>query len=112
MTDPRPIYDSKLKNNKPDMEVDLENGRALLFYSGSYCNPCKQITPYFKELKSIYPQVKFYKLDVGKNRESSDMFDITVLPTFVLIKDGIVIKKITGARKELLKSSISELCKL
>ncbi len=112
MTDSQPIHDFRIENNELDVEVDIENGRTVLFYTGSYCNSCKQITPYFKELKSIYPQVKFYKLDVSKNRDSSEMFDITVLPTFVLIKDGIVIKKITGARKELLKSSISELCKL
>ena len=112
MTEPRPIYDSKVENNEVDIEVDVENGKTVLFYSGSYCNPCKQIIPYFKVLKSIYPQLKFYKLDVNKNRDSSEMFNITVLPTFVLIKDGIVIKKITGARKEVLNSSISELNKL
>lgn len=33
-------------------------------FTASWCGPCKMIGPYFDELSSKYPSVKFVKCDV------------------------------------------------
>ncbi|CAL5342955.1 unnamed protein product [Camellia sinensis] len=64
-----------------------------------WCGPCKVIAPKFKELSEKYLDVVFLKLDCNKdNKPLAKELGIKVVPTFKILKDGKVVKEVTGAK--------------
>ena len=63
----------------------------------TWCGPCQQMAPTMdaleKEFGSIY---KFAKLNVDEARELSIQYGVTSVPTFVFIKNNVVMGKETG----------------
>ncbi|KAF6162302.1 hypothetical protein GIB67_008431 [Kingdonia uniflora] len=66
-----------------------------------WCGPCKVISPKYKELSEKYLDVVFMKLDCNQdNRPLAKELGIKVVPTFKILKDGKVVKEVTGAKLE------------
>ena len=86
----------EVKDNYFDLSTDKY---IFLFFTASWCGPCKSIKPKIDEIagKIINPNVIFYKIDISENEELADKMNITSVPTFVLIKDGKIIKHFVGA---------------
>lgn len=79
-------------------------------FFGEWCNPCKAQEPIIEELKTKYPQVKFEKIDVDKNRKESERFKIIALPTIIIQKDGLLIKKFIGVTyKKIIEKELDNL---
>lgn len=55
------------------------------------------VAPIVEELADEFPEVKVYKVDVDENQELALANKVASIPTFLLYKDGEVIKKIVGA---------------
>jgi thioredoxin 1 len=69
----------------------------VLYFTADWCNPCKKVKPIVEEInrESIN---KFKIIDVDSEIELVKRFEIRSVPTFILLKDGIEIKRITGAQ--------------
>ena len=69
----------------------------VLYFTADWCNPCKKVKPVVEEMnrESI---TKFKLVDVDSEMELAKRFEIRSVPTFILIKDGEEIKRITGAQ--------------
>jgi thioredoxin 1 len=69
----------------------------VLYFTADWCNPCKKVRPIVEEInrESIN---KFQIIDVDLEMELVKRFEIRSVPTFILLKDGIEIKRITGAK--------------
>ncbi|CAD5162906.1 thioredoxin F1, chloroplastic-like [Musa acuminata AAA Group] len=64
-----------------------------------WCGPCKVMAPKFKELSEKHLDVVFMKLDCNQeNRPLAKELGIKVVPTFKILKDGKVVKEVTGAK--------------
>ena len=76
---------------------------AAYYFTADWCGPCKKVRPVVEEINqdSI---VKFQLVDVDSELELVRAFEIKSVPTFIIIKDGEVANRITGAktRQELL----------
>ena len=72
-------------------------GKVLLDFYADWCGPCSRIAPMFAKLAELYPEVVFLKANVDDIPELSDEFGVTVLPTFVFLKDGVVFHRTEGA---------------
>ena len=73
----------------------------LLFFTASWCGPCKRIYPQIEELyKNLNKDIiKIYKLDVDdeENTEICKIFKIESMPSFCLVKDKQCINTFKGA---------------
>lgn len=79
------------------------NNKVLLLFSGSFCNPCKKILPFFIELSNIYNNIKFVKIDVNEYDELADNYNVKFIPHFIYFENGMKIKEYTGiSEKEIL----------
>ncbi|XP_030458956.1 thioredoxin F2, chloroplastic-like [Syzygium oleosum] len=79
-------------NSAPDKTVVLD------MYT-QWCGPCKIIAPKFQELAEKYLDVVFLKLDCNQeNKPLAKELGIRVVPTFKILKEGKIVKEVTGAK--------------
>ena len=77
-------------------EIPLK-GSVVIDFFATWCGPCKKIAPAFEKLAEVYPSIAFLKVDVDESGELVDRYEVQAMPTFIFIKDGVVVKRIEGA---------------
>ena len=103
-----------LNQNKKTVSkfTELVNGKTpvLVDVFADWCAPCKTISPKLKEVKStLNESIKIIKIDIDKNQQIADKFQIKGVPTLLLFKNGEIIWKHAGLiQKEELLSIIKE----
>ena len=65
-------------------------------YTASWCQPCKQLAPVFKELQNEIKNVQFQTIDVDENREHTSQVGISSVPTVIFEKDGQQVYRFSG----------------
>jgi thioredoxin 1 len=76
------------------------------FYA-DWCGPCKMQAPIFEDLaKDFSDKVEFQKINVDKEGDLALEKGIMVVPTIILEKDGVEVRKWMGvtAKEELIKA--------
>ena len=93
--------------NSSNFSEKISKGKSLVDFWASWCGPCMMFAPTFEETSKETKDVKFYKLDVDKNGDIAQHYEIRGIPTLILFEDGKEIKRITGMRsKEELKKEL------
>ncbi len=83
-------FESLVKNSSLPVVVD--------FYA-VWCMPCKMMAPIFEELaKKFAGKVRFVKVNIDKIRSLAAEFMIQGVPSFIFIKNGEEVNRITGGR--------------
>ncbi|XP_075066994.1 thioredoxin-like isoform X2 [Mixophyes fleayi] len=95
-----------------ELEQELrEAGRKLCvvaFTSGN-CGPCRVTTPCLEDMSLEMPDVVFRKIDVKKNDEILEQFQITGVPAFFFFKNCQLLFKFQGGNTDFLKKKVQEL---
>jgi thioredoxin 1 len=65
-------------------------------FTATWCGPCKQLTPVFKELKNEITEVTFETIDVDQNREAAIEQGIVSIPTVILEQNGEQVYRFSG----------------
>lgn len=86
-----------------DYKDYLENNKNIfLYFTASWCGPCKRTKPHFENaentLSSLVPDfdLSFVIIDVDEAPSASTDFSIECMPTFILVKDGLVVDRVMG----------------
>lgn len=78
---------------------DIKNsGTVLLDFYAEWCGPCKMLSPIISEIADERPDVTVGKINVDTEPALSREFNIYSIPTIVVLKDGVEVKRATGAR--------------
>jgi thioredoxin 1 len=86
----------------------------LLYFTASWCGPCKRIYPLIEQLSDGFDEeiIKIFKVDIDNNDELSEKLNIKSVPTFFLYKRKEYIDQCGGSDilkvKELLKNINNE----
>lgn len=70
---------------------------AAYYFTADWCGPCKKVRPVVEQINQD-STVKFQLVDVDSELELVRAFEIKSVPTFIIIKDGEVVNRITGAK--------------
>ncbi|XP_057514325.1 TPR repeat-containing thioredoxin TDX [Actinidia eriantha] len=81
---------------------------AVLYFTATWCGPCRFIAPLFTSLAGKYPKVVFLKVDIDEARDAAARWNISSVPTFFFIKNGKEIDKVVGADKSSLEKKIAQ----
>ena len=72
--------------------------KTVFYFTADWCTPCKRVKPIVEELNREQADARFQIIDVDIEMELAKKFEIRSVPTFILIKDGVEINRLTGAQ--------------
>jgi thioredoxin 1 len=72
--------------------------KHVLYFTAEWCNPCKKVRPIVDEINREYSDAKFIVIDADSEIELAKNFGVKSIPTFILIKDGEEVSRLTGAK--------------
>jgi thioredoxin 1 len=70
----------------------INSGKPVLVdFFAEWCGPCKMMSPILKQAKEVLgDKATIIKVDVDRNPEAAQHFNVQGVPTLILFKDGKV----------------------
>ena len=69
----------------------------LTRFTAPWCAPCRMLAPVLMELEKEHPEVEFQTVDIDKNPEAGEAYQIRSVPTVVFLKNETHVKTLVGA---------------
>lgn len=88
------------------------NKNVVIDFHAVWCGPCKATAPVFEKLAESLTNpgtMIFVKCDVDECVEVARKYNVTAMPTFVVFKDAVEIKRVQGANIPALSAVVKEL---
>ena len=87
-----------ITKNSFEQEVIRTNQKVLLDFWAPWCGPCKMVSPILDEIARERPDIKVCKVNVDEEMELARKYRIFSIPTMMVLQDGQIQHKMTGAR--------------
>jgi len=85
--------------NESDFDHKVAKGITLVDFYADWCGPCRMLTPVLEQIaKAVHGKVTIAKVDIDDNQRIATQFQVTSVPTMVLLKDGKEINRLIGLR--------------
>lgn len=79
-----------------DFNSLIKNGIVLVDFYATWCGPCKMLSPELEKLAEKRNDVTVLKVDIDQFEEIAAMYNVRVVPTLILFKDGANLSVSTG----------------
>lgn len=95
------------KVNENEYKEIIKNNYTLVDFYADWCGPCKMMGRVIEELSSEIDYINFIKINVDEESKLASELGIVSIPTIMIFKNGMLIKKVVGfTSKEELKQYI------
>jgi thioredoxin 1 len=83
---------------------------VVVDFWAAWCGPCKMLDPVIHELaEEQVGTLTFAKLNVDEELEITRKYDVMSMPTMIVFRDGVPVKRLVGARgKAALREALEE----
>ncbi len=101
----------EIKNTAEFAELIKQEKPVLLDFYADWCGPCQTLLPIVSDLaEENKDDFEIVKVDVDKNTELAQQFQVRSIPALFFIKEGKVVDKIQGLQqKSVLQKKLEEL---
>jgi thioredoxin 1 len=72
----------------------------LIDFWASWCGPCRFFAPVYERVSDKHPDIVFGKVDTEAERALAGAFQITSIPTLMIIRENVVLYARPGALPE------------
>ncbi|CAA7024528.1 unnamed protein product [Microthlaspi erraticum] len=79
---------------------------VVIDFTATWCPPCRFIAPVFVEMAKNNLDVVFFKIDVDELQSVAEEFKVEAMPTFVYMKEGKIVDRVVGGRKDLIQETL------
>lgn len=77
-------------------EIISKDNFTIIDFSATWCGPCRMMAPIVEDVSAKRKEDFFYQIDVDSSEDLAAKFNITVVPTFVVVKSGKEIARTSG----------------
>ena len=92
------IFMSNIKElDKKSFDEFISKGNAIVDFWAIWCGPCKIMEPHYEAAAKEAKNVKFAKIDVDKNQEIAERFEVLSIPTTIFFKNKEQVDRVIGA---------------
>lgn len=98
--------------NKENFENEVLNSNKLTVvdFFATWCGPCQMLAPVLEKLSKEQNDLNIFKVDIDESVELAIKYQVEVVPTLIIFKNGNPVKTLEGFRTE--KELLEELNKL
>jgi thioredoxin 1 len=75
----------------------IGSGKSVVDFWAPWCGPCRMIAPVLEQLATERRDIRFGKLNVDENPQTSAAFGVHGIPLLVFFKDGAERGRVVGA---------------
>jgi thioredoxin len=86
-----------VKESDYEEQVLKADKLVLVDFWATWCGPCRMVAPIVDDISEEFPEIKVCKVDVDENQGLAMKNQVASIPTFLLYKNGEVVKRIVGA---------------
>lgn len=76
----------------------FKQGRFLLDFYADWCGPCQVMKPVIEQYDDEVNEVEVQQIDVDRQSELAQAFNVRNIPMFVYIEDGEIVSKGLGTK--------------
>jgi thioredoxin 1 len=76
------------------------NPMVLIDFWASWCGPCRFFAPVYERVSQRHPDIVFGKVDTEAEAGLAGAFQISSIPTLMVVRDGVVLYARPGALPE------------
>jgi thiol-disulfide isomerase/thioredoxin len=62
------------------------NEKSILYFTASWCPPCKMIKPIYESMAKNHPELSFGKVDIDDNAEAAAKYEVRNNPPLNIFK--------------------------
>lgn len=85
------------------------NKLVVIDFMATWCGPCKMIAPKLEDISTtMCEKVVVLKVDVDECEDVALAYNISSMPTFVFVKNGVKVHQFSGANEATLRSTIDQ----
>ncbi|MBT5231277.1 MAG: thioredoxin [Methylococcales bacterium] len=77
-----------------------DNDFVIIDFWATWCGPCQNFAPIYKEVSERYPDIVFAKVDTEEEVELARHFQIRSIPTLMIFREQIIIYSQPGMLPE------------
>jgi len=94
------MYALNINMNNFETEVLNSHKPVLLDFWAPWCGPCRLVAPIAEEIARERADIKVGKINVDDQPELANLFRIMGVPTLVVMKNGKLVNRSTGAKSK------------
>ena len=85
------------KDNYQEAVLNADR-EILLDFWAPWCGPCRMVSPIVDEIAGERKDILVGKVNVDEEMELAAQFQVTSIPTLVVLRNGQVVNRVVGAR--------------
>ena len=92
---------SVVRLNESNFDTETSSGTTLVDFYADWCMPCKRLSPILESVaQTLTGEVTVAKVNIDESPSITQKFNVRSVPTLIVIRDGKVVNRQTGAGSE------------